>query len=163
GPGRADPDRDRDRDPDHDHDHDRDRDHNRGHDPLAVALIATLVSFRALFAARPSPRSEDPPSTRGPPRRKRRPPKIVAQKGPSQRPGEGERTEGCERHGAAAASALVSQERRFIMSTSTSLTTAQLQALITGIPIHCATTVFSVAGQTLTASQAVTLLSSVLA
>jgi hypothetical protein len=49
------------------------------------------------------------------------------------------------------------------MSTSTSLTTAQLQALITGIPIHCATTVFSVAGQTLTASQAVTLLSSVLA
>jgi len=41
------------------------------------------------------------------------------------------------------------------------LTQAQLQALITGIPEYCATTVFNVAGQTFTAPQAVAFLTTV--
>ena len=45
---------------------------------------------------------------------------------------------------------------------SVPITPAQLQALITSIPIHCATTVFSVAGQTFTAPQAVAFLTTVL-
>ena len=47
------------------------------------------------------------------------------------------------------------------MSTPKQLTDAQLQALITGIPLYCAGTVFSVAGQTFTGPQAVTVFESV--
>jgi hypothetical protein len=47
-------------------------------------------------------------------------------------------------------------------STSKLLTQAQYQALITGIPKYCANTVFSVAGQSFTATQAVTLVQSLL-
>ena len=42
------------------------------------------------------------------------------------------------------------------------LTQAQYQALITGIPIYCAKTVFSVGGQTYSANQAVALIQSLL-
>jgi len=44
---------------------------------------------------------------------------------------------------------------------SIALTQAQLQALITGIPEYCSTTVFNVAGQTFTAPQAVAFLTTV--
>ena len=48
------------------------------------------------------------------------------------------------------------------MRTSRQLPKAQLQALITGIPTYCANTIFSVAGQTYTAPQAVAFLTTVL-
>ena len=47
------------------------------------------------------------------------------------------------------------------MSRINSLTFAQLQALITGIPEYCASTVFNVSGQTFTAVQAVAFLTTV--
>ncbi len=47
-------------------------------------------------------------------------------------------------------------------STSKLLTQAQYQALITSIPKYCANTVFSIAGQTFTAAQAVALVQSLL-
>jgi len=48
------------------------------------------------------------------------------------------------------------------MSKAKPLTQAEIQALITSIPVYCSSTVFSVAGQTFTAAQAVALFTSVL-
>ena len=47
-------------------------------------------------------------------------------------------------------------------SASRLLTQAQYQALVTGIPKYCTNTVFSIAGQTFTAAQAVALVQSLL-
>ena len=48
------------------------------------------------------------------------------------------------------------------MSISRTLTEAQLRALITSVPIYCASTIFTLSGQTFTAPELVTLITSVL-